>query len=124
VRPAPPNRRQPAILLVIAALWSCHNLPAERARQIVVERLHAASSVSQSSRAKVLLSRLSTEVSGRKQFDLRPFLEQLLALSSDTTPDSPYFTAVLLKPCASTSAASSQFQRVFFQRPPPPTFLA
>jgi hypothetical protein len=110
--------------LVIAALWSAHNLPAELARQMVVERLHAASSISQSSRAKVLLSRLSTEVSSQKQFDLRPFLEQLLALSSDTSPDSPSATGVLLTPRARSHTASSQFERALFQRPPPPTFLS
>ena len=124
MRPAPSNRRQPAILLVIAALWSAHGLPADLARQVVAERLNAASSISQSSRAKVLLSRLSTKVSNAKQFDLRPFLEQLLALSSDTSLGGPQSSEVPLLPSAGTAIVRSPFAPVLFQRPPPHAFLS
>jgi hypothetical protein len=124
VRPAPSTRRQPAILLVVAALWSAHGLPADLARQMVAERLNAASSISQSSRAKVLLSGLSTKVSNAKQFDLRPFLEQLLALSSDTALAGLHSADVPLLPRVTTAVAWSHFRPALFQRPPPHAFLA
>lgn len=124
MRPAPSTRRQPAIFLVIAALWSAHGLPADLARQVVAERLHAASSVSQSARAKVLLSRLSTKVSSAKQFDLRPFLEQLLALSSDSALGAAHSTEVPLVPRAGTAITRLHFPPALFQRPPPHAFLS
>jgi hypothetical protein len=126
VRPALPSRRQPAILLVLAALWSAHNLPADVARQAAAKNLQISRlvSISRSSRAKVLLCRLSTEARNAKQFDLRSFAVQLLALAPGTSPASAQTTEARLSLRTSAAAASSPPDPGLLQRPPPSTFLA
>ena len=126
VRPALPSRRQPAILLVLAALWSAHNLPADVARQVAAKSLQISrlTSISKSSRAKVLLCRLSTEARNVNQLDLRTFVAQLLALSPGASIAGPQPTEARFSASARKAAASSPPPYSLFERPPPSAFLA
>jgi len=126
VRPALPSRRQPAILLVLAALWSAHNLPADLARQVAAKSLQISrlASISKSSRAKVLFCRLSTEARNVNQLDLRTFVAQLLAVSPGASLAGPQPNDAHFYASAHEAAPSSPPPYSLFERPPPSAFLA
>ena len=126
MRPGLPSRRQPAILLVLAALWSAHNLPADVVRQAAAKSLqiNRLASISRTSRAKVLLCRLSTEARNTNQLDLRTFLAQLLALSPSSSLAGPQSAESRLHAASREAAASSPPPYSLFERPPPSPFLA
>jgi hypothetical protein len=126
VRPVPSSRRQPAIILVLAALWSAHNLPADVARQVAARshQISRLASISKSSRAKILLCRLSTEARNVNPLDLRTFVAQLLAISPAAALAGPQSAEARFYVTACDSAASSPPPYSLFERPPPSAFLA
>ncbi|MGH9613999.1 MAG: hypothetical protein ACRD4P_13050 [Bryobacteraceae bacterium] len=125
MRPAMTTRRQPAILIVLAALWSAHGVPAGAAWHSVARNAQSGwtSTVSNSARAKVLLGRLSLERRhSRARTNLPPLLEQLLFTSGVVWPrlaSNPSWTAI--PPAAQVRAA---YRHALFGRPPPVSFPA
>jgi len=124
LRPSISSRRQPAIFLVLAALWSAHALPAEISRQAGIKSLQIGrlATVSKASNAKVLLCRLSTEARSTRQRDLRRILAHLLALSPATLLASPR-PIDPIQGGHNSPAVFSQPPAPLYQRPPPRTFL-
>jgi hypothetical protein len=96
------------------------------ARQVAAKSLQISrlASISKSSRAKVLLCRLSTEARNVNQLDLRTFVAQLLALSPAAAPAGPQTSESQLYAKAREAATFSPPHHPLFERPPPSPFLA
>jgi hypothetical protein len=96
------------------------------ARQVAAKSLQISrlASITNSSRAKVLLCRFSTEARNVNQFDLRSFVAQLLALSPAASLSGPQSSEARLYATAREAATSSPPDPVLYQRPPPAAFFA
>ena len=119
MRPVLSSSRQPAILLLFAALLA--SLPGEVAREFVA-RTRQEQGVTAAS-AKTLLCRLATEVRTQKQSGARQLLEQVLSLPATQVVTGPSLIQPLTRVPEQTATLDSHYNTALFQRPPPSLFL-